>query len=171
MHQPPGIRQAAVAVASFLVLAFIGFTLLRAKSLQAALATKSTSPAVTIDHTKPIQVTIAVGNLGSKSVVDVQNKGSETIGVTVPASWKQREVRLGTVADVLSKPASPAHTRWTIPKGTIISFEADTPLAGMHVLNPSRIALHIAYRQLNLQTDAAHEDDVLLSGTAATFPL
>jgi hypothetical protein len=112
-----------------------------------------------VEHQSPLAaISFASSTIGSTQWMDIGNGGSETLLVSVPASWVRTEVRDVPLASVTSEEPAFGYTKWTMPAGATVTFETEETWQSVTIHNPSEQPLRIRVTRVDLATnDATYE--------------
>lgn len=114
-----------------------------------------------LEHTKPVTLSLAFTTQFNKGVADFSHDALETIAVSVPSAWMRREVKGVPLLAVTSDQSTFGFTRWHIPPGALVSFDI-TPPSAILLHNPSGVPAEIRLTRVNLTTQKAERDVVLV---------
>ncbi len=115
--------------------------------------------AITVEHAAPATLTLSTSVTAGPGIAELRT--SSAVAVTLPSSWKEREVRNGSLRSVTSTVRSNA-TRWAIPPGVTVSFSLSAMPSGLTVHNTSPIPLLIVSKRIDVKTGKVDESSVLI---------
>lgn len=115
-----------------------------------------------VEHTRPFSLSLSLSTNTSSGIADVTHDATETIFLSVPSSWLRREVRGATLSSVQTDPSTFGYTRWHLPPHAVISFAILAPPSRILLHNPSGVPLQVRLTRVNLQTNQAERDNILI---------
>jgi hypothetical protein len=156
---PPGnhgfLAVCALALMTVLLLSARGW------SLRSTLPKDPGAARIAVEHESPITLEIRRSRGKDRSMVEVSTDAVSGARISVPAVWRQREVRGGLLSSVVSEPASLGFTRWTLPGKVTLSFWADDA-AVLTVHNPSGSPLLLIGKDADLHALTTEEASFLV---------
>ena len=145
---------------------FLGVTALSNGPLKATILEWQTEGRVAIaaEHKGSASLGLDVSTLQGTAIIDCVNEGEGTIYLSLPESWKRREVRNARLEDVTLVETGLGFTRWTLPVGATLSMTV--PEAPRHVTlhHPSPGLLKVRLSRIDLEDDAVTRDTILVQG-------
>jgi len=141
-----------LALSAFVVLGTIS---LRTINLSASVSEDPTVQVVdmAVEHTQNLGVNIAMSTLDGQSIMEIGHDGDETIFVSLPEHWIRGEVRHANIGSIISETPMLGFTRWHIPAGSSVTFQALEAPDSILVHNPSKVPLKVKYVVVNLETE------------------
>ena len=120
--------------------------------------------AIAAEHKGSASLGLDVSTLQGTAIIDCVNEGEGTIYLSLPESWKRREVRNARLEDVTLVETGLGFTRWTLPVGATLSMTV--PEAPRHVTlhHPSPGLLKVRLSRIDLEDDAVTRDTILVQG-------
>lgn len=114
-----------------------------------------------LEHTKPVTLSLSFTTNGPKGIADIRHDALETIHVSLPSAWTKREVGGVPFASVMADAPTFGFTRWSVPAGSIVSFDI-TPPSTILLHNPSGIPTEVALTRVDLAKNVVERDIILV---------
>ena len=116
-----------------------------------------------IEHVHPLTLSFVLHTSGGTwGIVDLGSITDETIFISLPDSWRRREVRSVPLSDVQADPPSFGFVRYTFPPQAVVSFVV--PNLPNHLLlhSPSSVPIQLNLTNINTLTKEVKHDVILL---------
>lgn len=133
-------------------------------------ATLRHPPLLAIEHDAPLTVSFTLSRKGTARLIDIDHDTDNTIFVSTPAHWQRGEVRGAKLKDVTSEPPAAGFVRWTLPPHAGVTFKTAGEWSQVRVANPSGIPLTLRLTGVDLATQRATHDAVLVKDETVTVP-
>ena len=145
---------------------FLGVTALSNGPLKATILEWQTEGrgAIAAEHKGSASLGLDVSTLQGTAIIDCVNEGEGTIYLSLPESWKRREVRNARLEDVTLVETGLGFTRWTLPAGATLSMTVPEAPRHMTLHHPSPGLLKVRLSRIDLEDDAVTRDTILVQG-------
>lgn len=127
-------------------------------------------PTIAIEHEKAATVVLRLSMRGRVRLLDIASHTTEPLLVSVPQDWRRGEVRGVPLGAVTTEAPSFGFTRWTLPPRARVTFHTDGSWRSMTIENPSRVPLELRFTHVDLETERAVHDVVLVTDEKVTMP-
>lgn len=161
LRSHPNLRSQGRASAAGFVLVVL-LSLLAVDSARQAGQLVGPSTNIGVEHMQPMSISFDVGTLSGVAVIDVVSSNKETVYLSVPSDWVEREVRNVPIKEVTSEPASFGYNRWKLPAGAGISFRVASDPGRIILHNPSGISVKASIRRADLDAGGVESNVVLI---------
>jgi len=152
---------------AFVALAvFMGVTALSQGPFRATILEWQTrdTQEIAIEHTENAALSLDVGERSGAGILEFRNEGEGAVMLSLPESWKRREVRGARIDDVERSATGLGFVRYSIPPGATVSFLAPEIPAHLVAHHPSALPLKIRLSRVDLGQNSVAHDTVLLQG-------
>ena len=126
----------------------------------------SPDPPVThigIEHVHPLTISVVLRTSGGKwGIIDFGSINDEIIFISLPDTWRRREVRNVPLNDVQADPPSFGFVRYAFPPQAIVSFIVPNIPDHLLLHNPSRVPIQLNLTNVNTATQEVKHDVILL---------
>ena len=120
-----------------------------------------TGPAeIAVEHDAAVTLTVLQSSGKSSGIVEFTGEGDH-VRISVPVSWKRREVRGGALAAVTSDPPALGFTRWHLPESVTVSFRVKGS-PGLTIRQASETPLLVLGKRVDVVSSGVIERSVLL---------
>jgi hypothetical protein len=119
---------------------------------------------IAAEHEGPASLILDVSTRSGRAIVEAGNDGSGPLLLSVPETWRRREVRGATLDEVAPAETGLGFVRYVIPTGATLSLSADTSATHMTLHHPSADPLKIRLTRVDLDRDTVTRDVVLVQG-------
>ncbi len=124
---------------------------------------------IAVEHDGPVTVKIARLASSGTNVLEIGVTGTGSVALHVPASWSRQEVRGAALEALTASPEDGGFTRWTIPLGATVRFDAVDP-GRITVHNPSGIPMTVSVTAVNPRTGAREDDARIVTTDPYALP-
>lgn len=121
---------------------------------------------IAVEHKESTHLTMNTSTRGDRGLVELSHDSSETILVSLPSEWLRREVRHASLSDIQPEPPTFGFTRWKLPGGARVTFEAQQALQGVILHNPSKVPLRVSFTHVDLETEETLHDSRFVQDNA-----
>lgn len=148
---------------------FLGVTALSNGPLKATILEWQTEGRISIaaEHEGSAALGLDVSTLQGSAIIDCVNEGDGTMFLSLPESWKRREVRNARLEDVALVETGLGFTRWTLPAGATLSMTVPEAPKHVRLHHPSPGLLKVRLSRVDLENDAVTRDTILVQGKEA----
>lgn len=116
-----------------------------------------------IEHVHPLTLSFVLHTSGGKwGIVDFGSITDETIFISLPDTWRRREVRNVALSQVQADPPSFGFVRYTFPPQAVVSFIVPDLPDHLLLHNPSRVPIQLNLTNANTATQEVKHDVILL---------
>ncbi len=149
-----------VALASLMAVAVTVIAGLSGTSLPGQTSRTHPTQDIALEHTAPVTLSLVISEGRNPGIVDLWHDGDTTHHLTVPATWKLREVR-GTTLDEVAKSGTGDFTRLAFPAGSRLSFIAPNP-EEIVLHNSSRGMMQVKWKMVDIHERTVREETMLV---------
>jgi len=122
-----------------------------------------------MEHSKQLDLKIEVSKLKSIGLIIISQEGEEEVFISLPDSWKRKEVKFASLSETQGEPSSFGFTRWRFPQGAEITFSMPVFPDALLMHNPSSIPVKTSVTMVDLDTEKVERDIVLVKDSPARF--
>lgn len=127
-------------------------------------------PTIAVEHEKPLELGVRLSIRGGTRLIDLSPHSQETIFISVPVRWQRTEVRGAALTSVTSETPTFGFVRWTFPPGASVGFKTEGSFRSITLQNPTKKPLTVSITSVNLETNVATHDVVLVKDEAIVIP-
>ncbi|MBI3336150.1 hypothetical protein HYZ98_01115 [Candidatus Peregrinibacteria bacterium] len=116
-----------------------------------------------IEHANPLTLSVVLRTSSGKwGIIDFGSITDETIFISLPDTWRRREVRSVPLSDVQADPPSFGFVRYTFPPQAVVSFIVPDLPDHLLLHNPSNVPIQLNLTNMNTSTKVATHDVILM---------
>lgn len=119
---------------------------------------------IAIEHAESASIELDVSERNGAAILEFTNNSRSALMLSLPDSWKRREVRGARLDDVEQTSTGLGFVRWKLPAHATVSFLAQQMPAHLIAHHPSSSLLKIQLSRVNLASDSVTHDTILLQG-------
>lgn len=123
---------------------------------------------IAVEHQRSLTLSITQSIGLSPAILEMTQSGPDTPLLSLPDTWKQREVRGGSVSQVPSENAAFGFRRWRLPPGVVVSFQLPSSVS-LTIHNPTKAPLYVKATRINVRTHAVTRDGTLITDKATAI--
>lgn len=149
-----------MALASMMAVAVTVIAGLAGSSLPGDTLRSAPTQDIALEHGAPVTLSLVITEGRITGIVDLWHDGGVTHFLTVPATWKLREVRGATLADV-KETQTGGFSRRPFPAGARMSF-AVPGNDSITLHNSSRGMMQVKWKMVNVDEETVREETMLI---------
>lgn len=119
---------------------------------------------IAIEHEENASIELDVSERHGAAILEFTNGSVKALMLSLPDSWKRREVRGARLEEVEQTSTGLGFIRWKLPAHATVSFLAQEMPVHLVAHHPSDGLLKIQLSRVNLATDSVTHDTILLQG-------
>lgn len=116
-----------------------------------------------VEHVHPLTLSLALHTSGGEwGIIDIGTVSDETVFVSLPDTWRRREVRNVPLHEVQADPPSFGFVRFTFPPTAIVSFIVPDLPDHLLLHNPSEVPIQLNLTKVNTLTQTMDHKVILM---------
>ncbi len=119
---------------------------------------------IAIEHAESASIGLDVSERNGAAILEFTNEGTAALMLSLPESWKRREVRGARLEQVEQTATGLGFVRWKLPAHATVSFLAQQMPGHLVAHHPSDSLLKIGLSRVDLETNSVTRDTILLQG-------
>lgn len=162
-------RQHLTVHAVIALAVFLGVTTLSNGPFKATILEWQTEGRVSIavEHEQSAAIAFDVSSLKGSAIIDCTNEGDTSIFISLPESWRRREVRRARLEDSAPAETGLGFVRWTLPPGATLSMGIAELPKHLTMHHPSTALLKVRLSRVDLEQNTVDRDTILVQGNQA----
>lgn len=147
-----------------LILGIAARTAEQSPHLQAVLARGTVD--IGVEHSEPLSMRLEYTTRDKAALVRIAHDSSETVSISVPATWKRGEVSGASLAEIRKDDPLFGFVRWHFPPRSSMTFSLPQAPAHIIVHNPSLASLKLTSAKVDLENGTVQKDVFLIQDAA-----
>ena len=119
---------------------------------------------IAIENAESASISLDVSERNGAALLEFTNEGMSPLMLSLPDTWKRREVRGARLEDVEQTSTGLGFIRWKLPADATVSFLAQNLPTHLIAHHPSGNLLKIQLSRVDLAADSVTHETILLQG-------
>jgi len=124
---------------------------------------------IAVEHREILSLHVQMSERDGQALVMIGQEGTETIAVSVPATWQRGEVRNASLDTITAEPPMLGFVRWQLPGNASVTFRVLHAPSQLLLHNPTNVPLKVSFVRVDLETDTVQQDVILVQEEAVVL--